>query len=469
MSCLVKNETLFPVMTIDDLKQKLADIDAATLQDFILDLYLHYPELNDKIEALLLYSDPAALANALGKRIQSLRRGRKFIDYRASFDFSRQLDALLADIENGLLANSPKYAFELVDKFLATAEPVLNRIDDSGGEVGEVYRRAVLLWLTAARGWQDANVDWPERVYQLYQQNDYGVLDPLLPNAQLLLTRDQLEQLAWRYESALRKALKTPEQAGKANFTALANGVAMGAIAQALHDPALYERSILIHSPQPNNLQMKAICENFLHYEQPEAAMRYLNQAWESRFEHDRLEFLDKVYAQMGDRQQLKQVRYQLFQAQQSHASFKRYLEVLDEEEKADACDEATAKAEQGGNLLRSTELLLNLGQTDRAQALVLLRHQELVECFYNDLLRLAKAFEKEGCDLAATACYRALLLEILMQGRSKAYGHGARYFKKLEALAGRIKVFDPLLEHHAFVQQLQSAHGRKSSFWARL
>lgn len=50
-------------------------------------------------------------------------------------------------------------------------------------------------------------MDWPERVYQLYQQNDYGVLDPLLPNAQLLLTRDQLEQLAWRYESALRKAL----------------------------------------------------------------------------------------------------------------------------------------------------------------------------------------------------------------------------------------------------------------------
>lgn len=98
------------------------------------------------------------------------------------------------------MANSPKHAFELVDKFLATAEPVLNRVDDSGGDVGEVYRQAVLLWLTAARGWQDASVDWPERVYQLYQQNDYGVLDPLLPNAHLLLSQDQLKQLAWRYE-----------------------------------------------------------------------------------------------------------------------------------------------------------------------------------------------------------------------------------------------------------------------------
>jgi len=76
---------------------------------------------------------------------------------------------------------------------------------------------------------------------------------------------------------------------------------------------------------------------------------------------------------------------------------------------------------------------------------------------------------EKADCDLAATVCYRALLLDILTQARSKAYGHGVRYFKKLEALAGRIKAFKPLPEHHAFVQQLQSAHGRKKSFWARL
>jgi hypothetical protein len=61
------------------------------------------------------------------------------------------------------------------------------------------------------------------------------------------------------------------------------------------------------------------------------------------------------------------------------------------------------------------------------------------------------------------------LLLDILAQARSKAYGHGARYFKKLEVLAKRINVFKPLPAHHAFVEQLHSAHGRKKSFWARL
>ena len=39
----------------------------------------------------------------------------------------------------------------------------------------------------------------------------------------------------------------------------------------------------------------------------------------------------------------------------------------------------------------------------------------------------------------------------------------------KIEALAKRIKVFKPLPTHHAFVQQLHAAHGRKKSFWARL
>jgi hypothetical protein len=34
-------------MNVDTLKEKLADIDADTLQNFIFDLYLRYPELSD--------------------------------------------------------------------------------------------------------------------------------------------------------------------------------------------------------------------------------------------------------------------------------------------------------------------------------------------------------------------------------------------------------------------------------------
>jgi len=105
-------------MNVDTLKEKLADIDADTLRNFILDLYLRYPELSDKIEALTLANDPVALSRVLRKRITLLKRGRRFIDYRASFDFAHELEAVLTDIESGLLERPPEHAFDLVDRFL---------------------------------------------------------------------------------------------------------------------------------------------------------------------------------------------------------------------------------------------------------------------------------------------------------------------------------------------------------------
>jgi hypothetical protein len=106
-------------MNVDTLKEKLTDIDADILRNFIFDLYLRYPELSDRIEALIFANDPVALSRMLRKRIASLKRGQRFIDYRASFDFSRELEATLSDIESGLLERSPEHAFDLVDRFLA--------------------------------------------------------------------------------------------------------------------------------------------------------------------------------------------------------------------------------------------------------------------------------------------------------------------------------------------------------------
>ena len=57
-------------MNVDKLKEKLADIDVDTLRDFILDLYLRYPELSDKIEALTLVNDPVAQVLWSSKSVQ---------------------------------------------------------------------------------------------------------------------------------------------------------------------------------------------------------------------------------------------------------------------------------------------------------------------------------------------------------------------------------------------------------------
>lgn len=456
-------------MNRDDLQQKLFEMDPAVLQNFVLDLYQRFPELSDAIETLVLFNDPFALKKAIAKRIQSLKRGRKFIDWRASGGFARDLDSIMTDIESGLLYASPEHAFVLMDKFLATADAVMNRVDDSSGEIGGIYQSAVLLWLTAAKAWGDPKVDWLERVYQLDQSNDYGVLDPVLPNSHILLGQDQLQQLADRYEAEYHQADKNKDPDDNYNWDARKACVALGCVAEALTDPDLYEHSVLIDSPDPNDLQKKSIVTMYIKFNQLDGALRWLSTDWESRFEQDRLRQLEQVYELSGDKDQLRDIRKKMYQQNGSYSSLERYLETLNKDEQIAARRTAISQAEQGGNIITCADMLLQLDEAERAQQLIVLRHHELEECYYAHLTTLVKAFEQAGCQLAATACYRALLLDILNRGYSKAYTHAARYFKKLDSMAGEISDFEPLIEHITFLNQLETDHGRKRSFWDRV
>ena len=464
-------------MNIDDIKQKIAALDTNRVKDFILDLYLQYPELENKIETLLLYNDPAALSKAILKRIQSVSRGRKFIDYRMNFSFARDLDLIVSDIESGLLETSPKHAFDLLNKFLATSNKVYERIDDSSGDVGGVYQNAVLLWLTAAKQWKNtssagAKINWLERVYDLYLGNDYAVYDVLLPNCNVLLDHDQLVQLAWRYESELRQSLKSTDKNDTFNLASLTSRVALGSVAEALKDPVLYERATLISSPEPNDLQKKEMIKMYLKFNQTDGAMRLLNTPWSTRFEGDRLRLLDEAHLQSGNVDELKQTRYQYYLRDKSYSSFKRYLELLNDREQQAARDEAIKLAEQEGgvdDIAANVDMLLQLNEAERAQLLVLAKPEKIATVFYDCLLKLAKDFEAQKCWLAATVCYRSLLLDILNQGRSKAYTHAARYYKKLALIEDKLSQYAPLEDHAEFIKQLEESHGRKRSFWQRV
>ena len=454
---------------MDNLKQKIAELDPEILRRFILDLYQSYPDLSDRIETLALANDPQSLQKAIAKRIASLKRGRRFIDYRESAEFSRNMESIVGDIERGLLDNSPRLAFEVVDKFLATAGKVMERVDDSSGEISYVYREAVLLWLRSAKAWEGSTVDWQERVYKLYQENDYGVLDALLPNSYLLLTEDQLRQLAWRYESELRQAIREKSADDSLNWKAITGQVALCSVADALKDPALYERSVLIDSPEPNGLQKKSIVKRYIEYHQPDEAQRWLDTDWGTRFEADRQTLLEQLYEQSDNIDQLREIRQQIYQREKSYTSLERYLSTLSVEQQLKARQQAIQQAELGGDIMVNASLLLKLDEAERAQKLVVSRHDELESCFYNTLINLAKDFEKQACQLAATVCYRALLLGILIQGRSKTYAHAARYYKKLVVMAENIADFTPLEDNVVFLEKLETKHGRKRSFWERV
>jgi len=69
---------------------------------------------------------------------------------------------------------------------------------------------------------------------------------------------------------------------------------------------------------------------------------------------------------------------------------------------------------------------------------------------------------------LAASVVYRSLMTSILERKFYKAYGHAARYLRKLDKLSDGINEWRECPDHEGFKRELLQVHGRKTSFWAK-
>ena len=96
-----------------------------------------------------------AVAADIGKRLTRLRQARSVIDWEKRRAFVKDLDLQRQLIVEKVVDTRPDLAFELMWRFMELAEPVLNRVDDSRGDVGEVFRRACVdLGAIAARAYR---------------------------------------------------------------------------------------------------------------------------------------------------------------------------------------------------------------------------------------------------------------------------------------------------------------------------
>jgi len=94
-------------------------------------------------------------------------------------------------------------------RFMELAEPVLNRVDDSRGDVGEVFRRACVdLGAIAARAAPDP-VRLADRVFEAVTGNDYGEYDRLVEVVLPALEEAGVTRLKERLTAALAERPRT--------------------------------------------------------------------------------------------------------------------------------------------------------------------------------------------------------------------------------------------------------------------
>ena len=163
------------------------------------------------------------IAAEVGRRLAALRSARSFVDWQQRRDFVKGLDLQRTMIVDRVAQTRADLALDLLWRFMDLAEPVLNRVDDSNGSVGDVFRAACQdLGVIAAKPKPDP-VSLADRVYTAVQANDYGVFDGVVT---VLLPALGAVGAA-RLKERLTKVLKDrPAGAGGRDHNALAPGFA---------------------------------------------------------------------------------------------------------------------------------------------------------------------------------------------------------------------------------------------------
>ena len=156
-----------------------------------------------------------SIAALIGKRLTALRSARSFIDWQKHREFVRDLDLQRAMIVDRVATTRADLALDLMLRFLDLAEPVINRVDDSNGSVGDVFRLACEdLGTIAVRARPDAAV-LADRVFAALLTNDYGVYDGLVPTVLPALGDAGVAQLKSRLSQALAKGSTTGGSNGR--------------------------------------------------------------------------------------------------------------------------------------------------------------------------------------------------------------------------------------------------------------
>ena len=423
--------------------------------------------VDKRIETELLSGDGVAMAAYLKEQVQLLDDSDRTVEWERSGIFGRKLDELVTDIE-GLVAEYPREAFELVDMFMDTHERIYKRCEDSDSGIGGTYTAAMRLWLTAAQAWQKSaqpcQVVWHEEILKRQLGNSNAAWNQLVFNSRELLGVKDLKQLAAAYKKELER-LNSAAGEGGFNYRRASAERGLRSVAEALGDVSLFEWSYLSGGKPLDEMQKEQIAKFCLAQNDGEAALRWVTDQWQW-CEDQRLKLLDQTYGVLGQFSNLLTLRRETYKADPSQYRLADLLEVAPQEEHQRIHAEAIEKAAGSENITVAVNTLFTLQSPEAACAYVLKHPERLGETSAHSLADWGTSFEESGQKMAAVLCYRRLLLDILGAANTKVYPQAAHCYKALDRLSDALEDTKAFPSAENFEAELRALHGRKRSFW---
>ncbi len=398
---------------------------------------------------------------SIKSRLAGLKRGRRFIDYRESGPYARELESMLDEIDS--LAAGPRQSVELVAAFIQTDNAVLGRADDSDGSIGDVYRIFASESFTSHAS-QCEDKEWLyDLTLKLYRQDEFGVRDSVIANAAAFLPESYLRRMVDEFWAL------GAQEAGE--FKRYHWYLAIESIARQLKDPALFEKACRAKWPDLPVAGHFHIAEAYHESGFPLVALHWLDKVPSGEmFQLDERErLLLPVLMDLGNRGRAEEVAWRVFRRSRSKERLSLLGSVIGESETERIIDSEIALVLESPTLdYVDASFLLELERFAEAERYLIERSTQLNGDYYDQLLPWAKAFEKQERFLVASVLYRVLLDSILRRAVSKYYTYAVRYLRKLDDLGPRIRDWGGLPGHDEYKMNLRLEHKLKRSFWAR-
>ncbi len=420
------------------------------------------------------------IAAEIGKRITTLRTARSFIDWQKQRDFVKDLDLQRTMIVERVAMTRPDLALDLMWRFMALAEPVINRVDDSNGSVGDVFRSACEdLGIIAVKARPDP-VGLADRVFAALSANDYGVFDGLVKAIVPALGEVGVAHLKNRLAQALANA-GSKVSGGDGRASAMRH--ALQEIADSQSDVDAYIALVPAEDRDRSHMGTE-IGRRLLGAGRATEALAALEKARpkqrarraeddgdlyltmygpETTWEEVYIEALDAT----GQKEQAQTLRWKAFEERLSSKQLRVYLKNLTDFDDFEAKERAMKHALGFRNFSAALDFFREWPDQARAAQLVLTRAAEINGNFYFLLDPMARLIEGKH-PLAATLLRRAMIEDTLNGAKSSRYKHAARHHLECQSLASSIQDYGIFETHHVFASRLRAKHSRKVGFWAQ-
>jgi len=465
--------------------RNLEALGAEHLAEVLIDISTGNAAIKRKLRLILAGAQsPKEAAREINKRLTSIARAKSYIDWQKQKALVDDLETQRRAIMEQVALRDPTEALSLLWRFMGLATPVLNRCDDSSGEVSNLfYDASEYLGQVAEQAQTDPRA-LAESTFNALHDNDYCQYDGLIARMSPALGEDGLAHLKARVE----EFGKTPvsaltgenRRAGGRVVTGITHAqerlerkrqsivtTALKDIADAQGD---VDSFIAQYEPETHKRPetAAAIARRLLAKGRAPEALEFIEGADLSRdrgryhaWEHVRVEALEAI----GRSEEAQAFRYECFERHLSIGHLREYLKRLPDFDDMEAEEQAMDHAMAYRGLLTALNFFLKWPALDRASELLITRHGEINGDHFSYLTPAAEALA-ERHPLAATLALRAMIDFTLTTGRSRRYRHAARHLGNCARLAPEIEDFGDFETHDAYFAGIKTRHGRKHSFW---